>query len=553
MTETQKEISSQIADPDVERLHELGYAQELGRRMQGFSNMAVSFSIISILAGCLTTFYLALYAGGGPVLTFGWPLVTLMSLCVALAMGEACSSYPTTGALYYWSAKLAKRNAPVWSWTTGWFNLIGQVAITASVDFGLANFIGGFLMLTSNFKPTPLSILFIYGVLLLSHAILNSLGVHLISLINDVSVWWHLAGVAVFAGVLAVLPEHHASTSFVITDFQNNTGWSGRGSGVFVFFVGCLLAQYTITGFDASAHMSEETKHAATAAPKGMVTSVWLSGAAGYVLLLAVAFAIRPGFDYLGAAGSLITAPIFIIQDAIGTTGAKILVGIACIAQFFAGNACLTSNSRMLFAFSRDGAVPGHRIWHRVNPKRRTPTNAIWLCAFAAFLAGVPSLREAGGFPATFFAIVSIGVIGLYISYVIPVFLRLRQGADFQVGPWHLGKWGPLIGWVAVVWVVFISIICLLPQFSPITFASFNYTPVALLVLIVFVYGYWILSARKWYTGPLVQGTTAELLEIEAKFDSFSKARSSTDHFRALEDALDARVGNPEHQTKHFE
>ncbi len=165
----------------------------------------------------------------------------------------------------------------------------------------------------------------------------------------------------------------------------------------------------------------------------------------------------------------------------------------------------------MLYAFSRDGAVPGHKLWHRINPRTRTPTNSIWICAFLAFLAGVPSLREAGGFPATFFAIVSIGVIGLYIAYVIPVFLRLRQGESFQRGPWHLGRWSYLIGWIAVIWVAFISIYFLLPQFSPITWASFNYAPVALLLLMLFVFGYWFLSARKWFAGPKVQGTPEEL------------------------------------------
>ena len=163
-----------------------------------------------------------------------------------------------------------------------------------------------------------------------------------------------------------------------------------------------------------------------------------------------------------------------------------------------------------------DGAVPGHNLWHRINPRTRTPTNSIWICAILAFLAGVPSLREAGGFPATFFAIVSIGVIGLYIAYIIPVFLRLRQGDSFQRGPWHLGRWTYIIGWTAVTWVVFISIYFLLPQFSPITFASFNYAPVALAILIIFVYGYWILSARKWFKGPKIQGTAEELRAIEA-------------------------------------
>src|SRR5262245_32655882 len=485
------EAAAPAPKSETERLHELGYAQELGRKMQGFSNMAVSFSIISILAGCLTTYYLALYAGGGPVIAYGWPLVAVMCLMVAWAMGEVCSSFPTAGGLYYWSAKLAKRNAPLWSWSTGWFNLIGQIAITASVDFALANFIGGFLVLTSDFVPTSKSILVIYGILLVTHGVLNSLGIRIIALLNDISVWWHLAGVAVFLIFLTVLPDHHAPASFVFSDFQNNTGWTGAGSGIYVFFIGCLLAQYTITGFDASAHMTEETENAAVAGPKGMATSVWLSGIAGYILLLAVTFAIQPDFDYLTAAGSLITAPIFIIEDAIGTDGAKILVGIACVAQFFCGNACLTANSRMLYAFSRDGAVPGHKLWHRINPRTRTPTNSIWFCAAIAFLAGVPSLREAGGFPATFFAIVSIGVIGLYIAYVIPVFLRLRQGEAFERGPWHLGRWSYIVGWIAVGWVVFISIMFLLPQFSPITYASFNYAPVALACLLIFIYGYW--------------------------------------------------------------
>lgn len=535
------DASAAVPKSDTERLHELGYAQELGRKMQGFSNMAVSFSIICILAGCLTTFYLVLYAGGGPAVVWGWPLVTVMSLFVAMSMGEVCSAYPTAGGLYYWSAKLAKKNAPLWSWTTGWFNLIGQIAITASVDFALANFIGGFLSLVSDYEPTKYSILFIYAVMLLIHGVLNSLGIRLIALINDISVWWQLAGVAVFLVVLVLLPDEHASAEYVFTTFQNNTGWSGPMSGIYVFFIGCLLAQYTITGFDASAHMTEETENAAVAGPKGMVTAVWLSGIAGYILLLALFFAIPAGYDTLTAAGSLITAPLPIIVDSIGAGGAKLLIGIACVAQFFCGNACLTANSRMLYAFSRDGAVPGHKLWHRINPRTRTPTNSIWFCAAAAFIAGLFSLRDAGGFPATFFAIVSIGVVGLYVAYVIPVFLRLRQGEAFERGPWHLGRWSYLVGWIAVVWVVFISIYFMLPQFSPITWASFNYAPVAFGLLLLFVYGYWLLSARKWFKGPQVMGTPEELAALEAELEAVIAGTAPASEFTAMEDEMERR------------
>ena len=211
MADATKPSVSQFSD--AERLHELGYAQELGRKMQGFSNMAVSFSIISILAGCLTVYYLALFAGGGPAIAYGWPIVTIAALTVAMSMGEVCSSYPTAGGLYYWSAKLAKRNAPFWSWTTGWFNLIGQIAITASIDFALANFIGGFLALTTDYVPSPGSLLFIYGVVLVLHGILNTLGIRVTALLNDISVWWHLIGVGVFVVFLVVLPDQHASPS----------------------------------------------------------------------------------------------------------------------------------------------------------------------------------------------------------------------------------------------------------------------------------------------------------------------------------------------------
>src|SRR5213082_1775118 len=136
------------AGEDERRLHELGYAQELKRGMSGFTNFAVSFTIISILSGCLTLFGFGMAIGGPISSTYGWLLVGVMVTFVGLAMGEVCSSYPTAGGLYYWSAKLARKNGPAWSWFTGWFNFLGQVAVTAGIDFGCAFFINAFLNLT---------------------------------------------------------------------------------------------------------------------------------------------------------------------------------------------------------------------------------------------------------------------------------------------------------------------------------------------------------------------------------------------------------------------
>ncbi len=97
---------------DEQRLHEMGYAQELRRRMSGFSNFAVSFTIISILSGCLTLYGYGMNTGGPAIIVWGWPIVGIMTLMVGLAMAEVCSSFPTAGGLYYWSAKLARKNGP---------------------------------------------------------------------------------------------------------------------------------------------------------------------------------------------------------------------------------------------------------------------------------------------------------------------------------------------------------------------------------------------------------------------------------------------------------
>jgi amino acid transporter len=171
----------------------------------------------------------------------------------------------------------------------------------------------------------------------------------------------------------------------------------------------------------------------------------------------------------------------------------------------------VTANSRMIYAFSRDGALPGSKIWHRVNKRTRTPTNAIWLAAGGALILGLPYLWNSVAYG----AVTSIATIGLYIAYVTPTYLRLRQGENFKRGPWHLGRWSYVVGWIAVVWVVFIFFLFMLPQFGPIGLKTFNYACIAVAVVIGFAGIYWLVSARKWFTGPRVQGSPEELAAIE--------------------------------------
>jgi len=424
------------AKSDTERLHEMGYAQELKRGMGAFSNFAVSFTIISILSGCLTLFGYGMVIGGPASSAYGWPLVGILVTFVALAMAEVCSSYPTAGGLYYWSAKLATENGPAWAWFTGWFNFLGQVGVTAGIDFGFAAFFCAFLNIAFDVQITKLILVGSYTGVLVVHAIMNTFGIRLVALLNDVSVWWHVAGVLVIFGILFFVPDQHtsfgtifsfskdASNPSTIPGFINGSGFTNGffGSTIYIFLIGLLLAQYTLTGYDASAHMTEETHQADVSGPRGVYRSVVISVIFGYILLLGVWYAVQGATGYSAALSfqletANVAAPAQIFLDATSKGLTIFMLLIVLGAQFFCGMASVTANSRMIYAFSRDGALPGSKHWHKINKRTRTPTNGIWLAVTLSWLLVAPAYWR--GSAVAYFAVTSIAVIGLYIAYVM--------------------------------------------------------------------------------------------------------------------------------------
>ena len=512
---------------DTERLHQLGYAQELNRGMSKFSNFAISFTIISILSGCLTLYGFGLQHGGPPTMLWGWLIVGVLVLFAGLSMAEICSAYPTAGGLYYWAAKLAPgKSGPIWSWFTGWFNLLGQVAVTAGISFGAAFSVSAFLALFTNqgYWLSPGHTIAILAVILFAQGLLNTFGIKLVALLNNLSVWWHLVGVAVIVLILFVSPSSHShqSASFLFgsAGWHAFAGLSGFSVPFYVFLIGLLNAQYTFTGYDASAHVTEETLNAAYSGPKGIVNSIWVSLVAGFILLLGVSMAIPHIFpvviggatfkSYADIAANAVPWAV-IFEYSAGRVLAELLILVVIGAQFFCGMSSVTANSRMIFAFSRDGAVPFSNFWHHVSKRSHVPVRSAWFGAVGAFILSVPYLKSYTAYA----AVTSIAVIGLYVAYLIPVFLRRINGSAFHPGPWKLGSWGPVFGWIAIVWVVFICIILMLPQFKPITVNSFNYAPVAVAAVLGFAGIWYAVSARHWFKGPKVQGTVEELAEIE--------------------------------------
>jgi amino acid transporter len=269
--------------------------------------------------------------------------------------------------------------------------------------------------------------------------------------------------------------------------------------------------------------MSEETHNADTSAPRGIVFSVVVSVIFGFILLVAMNVGITPAVIFPAADGTMVDGythaltsptgvpPAQIWIDAIGQSGGIFVLFLVVGAQFFCGMSSVTANSRMIYAFSRDGAIPGSSFWHRINKRTRTPTNSIWLAAGGAFILGLPYLYS----PVAYFAITSIAVIGLYVAYIAPVFLRLKAGDKFKEGPWTLGRWSRPIGIVATIWVAIIFVLFMLPQAFPVTIQSFNYTPVVFLVVLGGAGLWYFTSAKNWFKGPKVQGTPEELAAIE--------------------------------------
>ncbi|MFI0263101.1 amino acid permease [Streptomyces sp. NPDC017056] len=487
---------------DDERiLKELGYTQQLRRGMGAFGNFSASLSVISIMSGTLLLFGYGLNSGGPAVVMWGWLAVGPLVLCLAAALAEITSRYPTSGGLYYMARQLGGER---WSWYTGWLNLMGLLGGIAAQDYGIATFTAAWLNLQFGFVPSPGSLLALYAVVLALHAVLNLFGTRLMNLLTSLSAWWHLAGAVVIIGALALLPAHHQPVGFVLSAFTNNTGWA---SPAYVILLGMLLPCFALAGYDTSAHLSEETNHASVAAARGIVRSVAVSWVAGGILLAALLFAIQ---DYTATLASPTGVPVAqIFLDALGLATAKTLLLVIIVAQFLCGYTVTASASRMIYAFSRDGALPGSARWRKVSPRTAVPTRAVWLAVTVAFALALPSLYSATAFS----AVTAISVVGFTPAYAIPVLLRLRHRDKWTRGPWHLGHWSRPIGWVAVLWAAVVTVLFLLPQTSPVTAVTFNYTPIASLAVLALAALWWRVGRRSY--GVPRSGTADAQDEVE--------------------------------------
>jgi amino acid transporter len=482
---------NEVVTEDVAILHRMGYAQELSRRMRGFSNFSVSFSIICILAGGITSFQAAFCSGGPGSAIIGWFVGSMFALIVSLSMAQISSAYPTAGAIYHWSSILGGRG---WGWATAFFNMLGLLFEVASVNVG-CYLLFTTLMLGNMFHIDTSSWGFWQqtGCVLLitaTQGLLIHAGIKLTTKLLNFS-GYLIFFITILLTVALLLSIKHLDVSRLWT-FINFSGAPGGNvvphsdSMWYLFLIGLLLPLYTVTGFDGSAHTSEETLDARRTVPRGIINSVFWSFLFGMFLEIAIVLAL-PDLKSAAAQGGSVF--LNMIGNLAVPLAVKYVLDVGIVlSNFLCAMAALLATSRMIFAFARDGGLPGHKLFRYVSPKYRTPVGGIWLAAGLSVAATLYS-------PA--FAALAAGcAMFIYISYAMAIGAGLlAEGKTWtEFGPFRLGIFSKPLAILTVLGVAVMIYIGLQPPNSILISYS-----IGLIVLLAVL---WFTVARKHFPGP---------------------------------------------------
>ncbi|KAM0940023.1 putative amino acid/polyamine transporter I, amino acid permease [Dioscorea sansibarensis] len=547
-------------DSGEKRLNELGYKQELRREMTLFKTLAISFSTMTLFTGITPLYGSSLLYAGPAALVWGWVVVSFFTWFVGIAMAEICSSFPvglvpyfsvleivklmkeseekfnfglilglrlsnnnsnyyhyleqTTGSLYFWAAHLA---GPVWgpfaSWCCAWLETIGLIAGIGTQAYAGSQVLQSIILLCTGTNKgggylAPRGVfLAMYVGLTIIWAILNTFALEVIAFIDIISIWWQVVGGFVIVIMLPLVALSTQPASYVFSHFETAPASTGINSKPYAVILAVTVSQYSLYGYDAAAHLTEETKGADKNGPIAILSSIGIITIFGWAYILVLTFSIQ-SFDYLydtnnETAGVFVPAQI--LYDAFhgryhNSTGAIILLFVIWGSFFFGGLSITTSAARVVYALSRDKGIPFSSIWRHIHPKHKVPANAVWLCAAICILLGLPILKV----NVVFTAITSICTVGWVGGYAVPIFARMiMPEKNFKRGPFYLGKARRPVCLIAFLWICYTCSVFLLPTLYPIKWDTFNYAPVALGVCITLIMLWWIVDARKWFKGPV--------------------------------------------------
>ncbi|KAL0024345.1 hypothetical protein WJX79_001112 [Trebouxia sp. C0005] len=461
---------------------------------------------------------------GGPViLIWSWVFTGAVTILVGLAMSELSSAFPVSGGLYFWSFMLAGKYGPVASWCVGWINLLGQIAFVAGNTYTFVEVLAAMLFLgtqdqpAGGYSPSNSMQLYMFGGLLVIYASVNTFTLKSLTHVARIGALWQVVGAFVVAVTLLFVAEKRQKWSWVLTDFEPNPA-SGITHPVYICLLGLLTACWSFTGYDSAAHLIEETISGDLTAGWPMLYAIMTSFTVGLLYLASLTVTIQDITTFTDPSAELATVSYVaqIMWDAFesrySSGHASLLLMVVPLGScWFCGLLSITSASRMLYGFSRDQAVPFWRIWTHVDGHSGVPVNAVWGVAAGAFVMSLPLIQGVTAFLAT----TSIATVGLALAYGMPIGLHLISRNSFEPGPFTLGRCSFPVGLIAFIWLMFTSIIFMLPGIYPITELTFNYAPVAIGGVLLLVVAAWVLSARFWFSGPRTEVDNSDVVKVK--------------------------------------
>ncbi|EAU39076.1 hypothetical protein ATEG_00430 [Aspergillus terreus NIH2624] len=492
-----------------EALARMGYKSELPRNLSMLSILGLSFAIMAAPFGLSTTLYITLTDGQSVSIIWGWVLVTLISIAIAASLAEICAVYPTAGGVYYWSAMLSTKEwAPMMSFIDGWLTLVGNWTVTLSITFS-----GGQLILSAislwneDFVANAWQTILMFWAVILFCALVNIFCSKWLDLINKVCIYWTAASVIIILVTLLTMADERRDAAFVFGHYDaSQSGWP---SG-WAFFVGLLQAAYTLTGYGMVAAMCEEVQNPHREVPKAIVLSVVAAGVTGLVYLIPILFVLPNVKTLLSVASGQPIGLIF--KTATGSAGGGFgLLFLILGILMFAGIGALTAASRCTYAFARDGAIPGFRLWRKVNTRLDVPVWAVILSTVVDCLLGLIYF----GSTAAFNSFTGVATICLSTSYGVPIFINvLRRRQAVRESSFSLGRFGYAINILTVCWIVLAVALFCMPVSLPVTAESMNYASVVFAGFAAISVTWYVVYARKHFTGPPVSSDEMDLTGV---------------------------------------
>ncbi|EXJ81194.1 hypothetical protein A1O3_07484 [Capronia epimyces CBS 606.96] len=498
---------------------QFGYKPVFKREFGYLSTFSFAVSISGLFATTTTTFIYPLEAGGSASAVWCWLISGAGCMCIACSVAELVSAYPTCGGLYYTVSRLApKAWVPSISWVTGWINLLGQVAGVASSEYGSAQILLAAVSIGRDFQwfPTTNETVGVMVALTVLNGLVNSLSTYWMEKMTKTYVIFHFAVLISCAIALLAKTDNKHNASYVFTNVEANAGWSPVG---WSFLFGFLSVSWTMTDYDATAHITEEISEPEIKAPWAISLAMLVTYVLGWLFNIVLCFC-------MGDPAEILASPIYqpvaqIFYNSLGKGGGIFFTVAAFIILQFVCFTATQALGRTVFAFSRDRLIPFSNIWTKVNRFTGTPLYAVWISVFWCIAINLIALGSYTAIAGVF----NVCAIALDWSYVIPIVCKLAFG-KFTPGPWHMGKVSVYVNAWACIWTFFVTIIFILPTIRPVTANNMNYAIAFLALILICSTIYWYAGGRKFYTGPIIE---AEIQEDEAGSSSSALDKEKTD------------------------